>query len=94
MTLSPITDELRAQYTISDDVKGVIVTAVAEGSNAAEKRIVAGDVIVEVAQESVSAPADVAARVKALKDEDRRLALFLMSNAQGEVRFIPLSIEE
>ncbi len=94
MTLSTITDELRTQYSISEEVKGVVVTAVEDGSNAAEKRIVAGDVIVEVAQESVTSPADVSARVKALKDEGRRLALFLIANAQGEVRFIPLSIED
>ncbi|QGZ34190.1 DegQ family serine endoprotease [Stappia indica] len=93
MTLSALTEELRTQYTIGADVKGVVVTAVEESSGAAEKRITAGDVIVEVAQETVSSPADITARVEALKGEGRRLALFLISNAQGEVRFIPLTIE-
>lgn len=93
MTLSSLTEELRTQYSIAADVKGVVVTAVEDGSGAAEKRIAAGDVIVEVAQEAVSSPADIIARVDALKGESRRLALFLISNAQGEVRFIPLTIE-
>ncbi|WP_249693956.1 DegQ family serine endoprotease [Stappia sp. WLB 29] len=93
MTLSTLTEELRTQYSIGADIKGVVVTAVEESSGAAEKRITAGDVIVEVAQETVSSPADIAARVESLKGEGRRLALFLISNAQGEVRFIPLTIE-
>jgi serine protease Do len=94
MTLAPVSDELRQKHSIAADVAGVVVTAVATGSPAEEKRIAAGDVIVEVAQESVSTPADISARLKALKDEGRRLALFLVSNAQGEVRFIPLPIAD
>jgi serine protease Do len=92
MTLAPMSDELREQYTIAEDVEGVVVTEVEAGSDAAEKRITAGDVIVEVAQESVKAPADIRARVQTLKEEGRRLALLLISNAQGEVRFIPVPI--
>ncbi|WP_349357636.1 DegQ family serine endoprotease [Stappia sp.] len=94
MTLAPMSDELRQQYSISEEVEGVVVTAVEEGSDAAEKRISAGDVVVEVAQEAVSTPADIRNRIEELKEDDRRLALLLISNAQGEVRFIPLPIEE
>ncbi|MCA1242471.1 DegQ family serine endoprotease [Stappia stellulata] len=94
MTLAPMSDELREKYTIAEDVEGVVVTEVEAGSDAAEKRITAGDVIVEVAQEAVKAPADIGARVQTLKEEGRRLALLLISNAQGEVRFIPVPIED
>ena len=44
---------LRTKYKIKDSVKGVIVTGVDGTSDAAEKRLSAGDVIVEVAQEAV-----------------------------------------
>ena len=94
MTLAPMSDDLRSQYEIAADVDGVVITAVEDGSDAAEKRISAGDVVVEVAQEAVSSPADVEARVDALRDDDRRLALFLITNPQGEIRFIPLTITE
>jgi len=94
MTLAPMSDELRQQYSISEEVEGVVVTAVEEGSDAAEKRIGAGDVVVEVAQEAVSTPADIRTRIEELKEDDRRLALLLISNAQGEVRFIPLPIAD
>lgn len=94
MTLSSLTDELREKFSIAEDVKGVVITEVEGGSDAEEKRIRAGDVIVEVAQEPVSKPADVTARLKALEEDGRRLALLLLSNAQGEVRFIPLPIDK
>jgi serine protease Do len=94
MMLAPMSDELREKYTIAEDVEGVVVTEVEAGSDAAEKRITAGDVIVEVAQEAVKAPEDIRARVQTLKEEGRRLALLLISNAQGAVRFIPVPIED
>lgn len=94
MTLAAMSDELREKFSIGADVNGVVVTEVAPDSPAAEKRISAGDVIVEIAQESVATPEEIETKVKDLKDGDRRLALFLISNAQGEVRFIPLQITD
>src|SRR5690606_2315636 len=59
LTLTDLTPELRSQFGISEEVKGVLVTSVAKGSPAAEKQVQVGDVIVEVAQEPVTSPADV-----------------------------------
>jgi serine protease Do len=92
LTLSGITDELRKRFNLKDGVKGVVVTRVDPNSAAADKRIQAGDVIVEVGQEPVSTPADLAKRIDALKAEGRKSALLLVSNAQGEVRFVALSL--
>jgi serine protease Do len=74
-------------------VKGVVVTRVDPNSAAADKRIQPGEVIVEVGQEPVSNPADVTRRVEVLKKDGRRSALLLVANAQGEVRFVAVSIE-
>ena len=52
-----------------------------------------GEMILEVGQEAVSSPADVTRRVEALKKEGRKSALLLVSNQQGEVRFVAVSIE-
>jgi serine protease Do len=93
LELSGVTDELRKRYNIKDNVKGVVVTRVEPNSNAADKRIQAGEVIVEVGQEAVTNPAEVARRVEALKKEGRRSALLLVANAQGEVRFVAVTIE-
>jgi serine protease Do len=93
LSLSGITDELRRRYSLKDDLKGVVVTRVDANSAAADKRIQAGDVIVEVGQEPVSNPADVTRRVEALKSEGRKSVLLLVANAQGEVRFVAVSVE-
>ncbi|HEX2726212.1 MAG TPA: trypsin-like peptidase domain-containing protein, partial [Beijerinckiaceae bacterium] len=93
LELSGITDELRRRFSIKDTVKGVVVTRVDPNSVAADKRIQAGEVIVEVGQEPVASPADVTRRVETLKKDGRKSALLLVANAQGEVRFVAVSIE-
>ena len=93
LELSGVTDEIRKRYNIKDTVKGVVVTRVDPNSAAADKRIQPGEVIVEVGQEPVSNPADVTRRVEVLKKDGRRSALLLVANAQGEVRFVAVSIE-
>jgi serine protease Do len=93
LNLSTMNDELRKRYSLKDDLKGVVVTRVDPNSNAADKRIQAGEVIVEVGQEPVSSPADVTKRIDTLKTEGRKSALLLVANAQGEVRFVAVPIE-
>ncbi|NNM71450.1 DegQ family serine endoprotease [Enterovirga aerilata] len=93
LELSGISEELRRRFNIKDSVKGVVVTRVDPNSAAADKRMQPGEVIVEVGQEPVASPADVTRRVEALKKEGRKSALLLVSNAQGEVRFVAVTIE-
>ncbi len=88
MSLSAMSPDLRTRFSLADDVKGVVVTAVESGSAAADKRVQAGDVIVEVAQEPVATPEDVVKRIEALKKDGRRSILLLLSNAAGDVRFV------
>ncbi|GAA0774020.1 DegQ family serine endoprotease [Roseibium denhamense] len=94
MTLAVLDDDLRAQFSIDADVTGVVITEVEAGSSAEEKRVQAGDVIKEVAQEPVETPADVEAQIKKLDEEGRRSALLLLANPTGDVRFVPVRIEE
>ena len=93
LDLSPITDEAKRRFSIKDNVKGVLVSRVDPNSPAADKRIQAGDIIVEVQQEAVTTPDAVTKRVDALKKEGKKSALFLIANAQGDVRFVALSLE-
>jgi serine protease Do len=94
LNLAGISDEVRKRFSIKDTVKGVVVTRVDPNSPAADKRIQAGDVVVEVGQEPVSTPADVTRRLDQLKKDGRKSALLLVSNAQGEVRFVALSLDK
>jgi len=60
-------------------------------SDAAEKRLRPGDVVVEVNQESVKTPGDVAKLVMEAKGKGRRMVLLLVDQ-DGDMRFIPVRI--
>jgi serine protease Do len=93
LDLATLSKDLRGKYKIKDSVKGVIITNVDGSSDAAEKRLSAGDVIVEVAQEAVANAADVKKRVDQLKKDGKKSILLLVSNADGELRFVALSVQ-
>jgi serine protease Do len=93
LNLANMNDDLRKKYKIKDTVKGVVITGVDAGTPAAEKRLAAGDVVVEVAQEEVKTAADLQKRIDQLKKDGRKAALLLVSNAEGELRFVALSLQ-
>ena len=94
MTLTVLTDDLRDKFDLSDDVDGVLVSEVDPNGPAAEKRVQAGDLIVEVGQEPVANPAEVAEKVEALKTDGRKTALLLLSNGNGELRFVAIRLDD
>ncbi len=93
MTISELNDETRQQFGISPDVSGVVVTEVAPDSAAAERGVAAGEVITEIAQESVKSPKDVVDRIGALKGQGRRNALLMLASKTGELRFVTVRME-
>jgi serine protease Do len=93
LDLASLSKDLRSRYKIKDSVKGVIITNVDGSSDAADKRLSAGEVIVEVAQEAVTNAADVKKRVDQLKKDGKKSILLLVSNADGELRFVALSVQ-
>jgi serine protease Do len=93
LDLATLSKDLRNRYKIKESVKGVIITGVDGTSDAAEKRLSAGEVIVEVAQEAVASAADVKKRVDQLKKDGKKSVLLLVSNADGELRFVALSVQ-
>ncbi|MDK9697253.1 MAG: DegQ family serine endoprotease [Siculibacillus sp.] len=94
LTLAPLDGSLRSKFKIKDGVtKGLVVTDVDAASAAAEKRIAPGDVVLEVGQEEVKSVEDVTKRFEAAKKDGRKRALLLLSNAEGEMRFVTLSVE-
>jgi serine protease Do len=93
LELSNMSDSLRTKYKIKDTVKGVVILGVEAGSAAAEKRLNAGDTIVEIAQEAVADADDFQAKVDKLKKDGRRSALLLVASAEGELRFVALALQ-
>ena len=93
LDLAALSKDLRTRFKIKDSVKGVIITGVDNASDAAEKRLSAGDVIVEVAQEAVTNAADIKKRVDQLKKDGKKSVLLLVANGEGELRFVALSVQ-
>src|SRR5256885_4867522 len=93
LDLATLSKDLRTKYKIKESVKGVLITGVDGSSDAAEKRLSAGDVIVEVAQEAVSSAADIKKRVDQLKKDGKKSILLLVANGEGELRFVALGVQ-
>ena len=95
LELASLSDDLRKKFKVRDSVKGVLVTAVdaSVASSATDKRLSPGDVIVEVQYEAVGNPTDLQTRLEALKTQGKKVAVLLVSNGDGETRFVALSLQ-
>ncbi len=93
MKLATVSDALREQFKLGDDVKGVLVIDVEEGSEAAEKDIRPGDQILEVQLKPVSSVADVKASIDEIMESDRKSVLMLTRRGLNS-RFVALSTEK
>lgn len=91
MTLSPLTADLREQFSLSDDVNGVLVTGVSGDGAAAERGLRPGDIVVEVAQEEVSTPSQLAEKVRAIEKSGRKSVLLLIQRG-GDLRFVAVRL--
>jgi serine protease Do len=93
LDLGALTSDIRRRFGIRDGIRGVAILRVDGNSRAAEKRVVPGDVIIEVGQEPVSSPSDVTERIEKLKAAGKKVGLFAIANAQGDLRYVPLAFE-
>lgn len=95
MTLTSLTDELRDKYKIDQDLKGAVITEVAQDGPAADKRLEPGDVITEAGEQEVQGAADISARVEEAKKAGKNSILLLVAKGgkSGEMRFIALKVK-
>jgi len=94
LELSKLSDELRSRFQIKESVKsGAVITRVDPRSDAGEKRLQPGEIVLEINQEPVSDPADAAKKVKALKDGGKKTALLIVANGHGDTHFVALALE-
>ena len=92
LKLSPVTDQLKDEFSISRE-EGAVVIGVAEGSSAAEKGLQPGDLIIEVNQEAVKQPSDVATQVADLAAKDARSVLLLVQRGDNRL-FIAVRLDK
>ncbi len=92
LRMAAITPELRAKYHLNDQQQGVVITGIAIGSTAANAKINAGTVIVQVRDTAVASPDDV---VKLADGERKQMHPFvpmLIAEPSG-LRWVSLQFE-
>ncbi len=95
LTLTDLSPDTRNQYGIDDAVVGgALVSAVADGSPAADKRMQPGDVIIEIAHEAVKAPDDVTRIIDQMKADGRKNVLLAIQNKDGNQRWVVLPLDQ
>ncbi|WP_085901289.1 DegQ family serine endoprotease [Kiloniella majae] len=90
--LGKLDGETRQRFKLNDSVNGVVITDVVPNSSAAEKSLRPGDVIVEVDQEEVSDPGQVASLVGKAKDAGFRVVTLLVFK-QGEYSWVAIKLD-
>ncbi|MDT0682347.1 DegQ family serine endoprotease [Roseicyclus sp. F158] len=93
LTVQPLTSEIAEELGLDSDASGLAVTDVDESSEAFEKGVNAGDVIVEAGQEPVSGISDFEARIEEAREAGRRSVLLLIRRG-GDPRFVALPLED
>jgi len=93
MEFQALGDDTRKKYGIKDGVSGVVVTKVDPSSNAADKRIQAGEVVVEANKATVKSVAELTSAIAAAKSEGKKSVLLVVTNANGDTRFVPVTID-
>ncbi len=90
LTLTPLSDELRAQLGLEARLKGLIITKIDPDSAAAQKNLRVGDVISEAQQEPVQSLADLQRAIDKVRTAGGKQVLLLVEDARGDTRFVAL----
>jgi serine protease Do len=90
--LAAVTPDVRRAYNLDDHVAGVLVTRVDPDSDAADKGIEAGDVVVSVGNRPVHTPQDIKASVAGAQSQGRKSVLVLVEGSNSGQRFVALKI--
>jgi serine protease Do len=95
LSLSDLTPQSRDQFGIKPDiVTGAVVTAVTRGSVADEKRMVPGDVIMEIDNQPIAGSDDATTQIEKLKKDGRANAQMVVQSKEGHVRWVNLPLSD
>ena len=92
LSLQPLNAQIIRALNLPAGQKGVVITSVDPGSDAAEKGIRRGDVIVSVNRQPVTLPQQVIAAVDATRRAGRSSVLLLVKRGQGIEAFFGVDI--
>ena len=92
LSLQPLNPQIIRALNLPETTRGVVITAVDPGSDAAEKGIRRGDVIMSVNRQAVTTPAQVLAAVDAARRAGRTSVLLLVKRGQAPEGFVGVDI--
>ena len=92
MTFGPLDEQARRRYSIPADVRGVVVESVKSTSDAGDKGLKRGDVIVRIYDKAATSPADILSAVAEAKKAGRASVL-LQIHRNGRNIFVPIKLE-
>ncbi len=89
--LAAVTPDARRSYNLDDSVQGVLITKVDPDSDAADKGLEPGDVVISVGNKAVRTPQDIQRGVSEAHSAGRKSVLLLVASANGS-RFVAVDI--
>ena len=92
LSLQPLTPEIARAVNLPPTARGVIVSAVNPNSDAAEKGLRRGDLILSVNRQAVTTPAQVTAAVDTARRAGRNSVLLLVKRGQAPEAFVGVDI--
>jgi len=93
--LSSLTPETKKSFNISESVvAGAVITKVDPDSDAADKGLQPGDVVLRVGNRIVRNPADFQSGVAEAKKGGRSSVLLLVAHSQGQTGFVAIDIDK
>ncbi len=96
ITVASVSPKILEKFGITkNDISGVIVTNVAKDSEAAKKGIKAGDIILEINQQTAATPEKAISIIEKAEKSGRKSVLMLVDHGgKGDVRFIAIKIKK
>jgi len=92
LSLQTLTPQIGRAIGLPDNSRGVIVTAVDPSSDAAEKGVRRGDLIVSVNRQAVATPQALLAAVAAARSAGRTSVLILFKRGRAPEAFVGIDI--
>ena len=88
----PMSADIARQLRLTAPVRGVVISALAPSSDAAQKGLQRGDIIVSVNQRPIATAADMNAAVAAARTAGRASVLLAVQRGNTPPRFVPVRL--
>jgi len=94
LTVAVITPELADKFRLQSDAKGLVVTAIEDGSVAARKEFLVGDLIAEASYVRLSEPTDLLKQVERARAAGKRNILLRVVKPDGNFRLVAVPVAQ